>query len=93
MTPGGKGKLADTGLPESPVIEPRGQWDVDFYPSEDDKAAHERGGEIVIQFFCLAIRSGLRYRMRTYLKRDDDERGERWSVFREVGPRWLGDAD
>jgi hypothetical protein len=90
MVPGGQGKLADAGTMTSPTLVSDGEWDVEFHPSVTDKEAHEKGQEVCVQLVYLAIRSGARYRTRTYLKRSDDDRGEGWTILREEAPCQLG---
>lgn len=42
LSPGGKGALANTGMPETPTLEPNSEWDVDFHPSESERAEHDK---------------------------------------------------
>lgn len=90
MVPGGRGKLVDVEL-RSPTLGPEDEWDVDFQPSDDDKAQHARGIEVLIQVVYLAPGSGARYRVRTYVKRDLEADRERWLVLREETPRRIGE--
>jgi hypothetical protein len=90
MAPGGGGKLADAEL-TSPTLEPNGEWDVDFNPSDAEKAAHEKGDETLIQVEYLAIGSGARFRLRTYVTRKDKPDREAWRILREEQPVRLGE--
>lgn len=60
MSPGGEGTLADTGKPESPVIEANGEWDVDFRPSAEDKDALNLGVIAKVDITYVAVGSGKR---------------------------------
>lgn len=90
MVPGGAGKLADQWDLENPVLDPGGEWDVDFRPSTSDKEQHARGHEVMVQIVYEALGSGARYRRRTHVKRDPTGTHEAWLMLREEPPRTLG---
>lgn len=92
MDPGGEGELVDADL-TSPTLEPNGEWDVAFHPSAEDKEAHRGGRRVRIEIRYLAIGSGSRYRLRTWVKRegDDPRGGDRWSIVNEEQPYQLGE--
>jgi hypothetical protein len=79
MTPGGEGRLADTGKPETPVIEPNGEWDVDFRPSQEEKEALSNGVVAKVVVTYVAVGSGRRYAVATLVQREDAEH-ERWFI-------------
>jgi hypothetical protein len=89
MHPGGTGKLAEAEL-ESPVLEPGGEWDVDFTPSAADRQHHERGDDVLLQLVYEAAGIGVRYRRRTVLKPPGRQGPEEpWRILREEGPSLL----
>jgi hypothetical protein len=91
MSPGGIGELAGmVEMPAAPVLEPSMEWDVDFTPSEDEKRKHQQGHEVLIQVVYEAIGSGIRYRVRTRVRRDVAAKHERWVILGEEPPSRLG---
>lgn len=86
MMPGGAGRLAtDSGL-ESPVLDPRGEWDIDFDPTPADKAQHEGGHEVHVEIVYEAIASGKRFGRRTAVRRNLEAEHETWVILREDPP-------
>jgi hypothetical protein len=86
MVPGGNGELVDESGLASPVLEPTGEWDVDFHPTASDKEQHARGREVVIQVVYEAPGSGARYRRRTRVRREQGTPDERWVILEEREP-------
>jgi hypothetical protein len=91
MIPGGDGTLAGMEeRPGPPILEPNGEWDVDFHPTPGEKERNAAGGVVRIRVFYLAIAAGMRYQTETVVHRDLDASDERWLIVREYAPVQLG---
>jgi len=79
MKPGGAGQLADTGWPVAPVIEPGGEWDIDFRPTAKEQEALANGVIAKVAVTYIAVGSGIRYGVTSWVQREDSDH-ERWFI-------------